>query len=85
MDCAGHYGIDLVVSEFFNVRILRKSHTEFSPPIGPYIYIYIYIYIYPLQSSSAVMSYDSSCDFLISTCVWWLLDYYKGSKQILVL
>ncbi len=31
------------------------------------------------------MSFDSSHDFLITTCFWWLSVYYKGTKQILVL
>ncbi len=31
VDFTGHYGNDLSV--FFNVRIVSKSHAEFSPPI----------------------------------------------------
>ncbi len=33
VDCASHYGNDLAASVFFNVRIVSKSPTEFSPPI----------------------------------------------------
>jgi len=32
-----------------------------------------------------VMSFDSSCDFLITTCFWWLSVYYKVTKQMFVL
>ncbi len=31
------------------------------------------------------MGFGSSSDFLITTCVWWLSVYYKGTKQISVL
>ncbi len=36
VDCA-HYGNDLVSSLFFNVRIVSKSHAEFSPPISNFM------------------------------------------------
>ncbi len=29
--------------------------------------------------------FGSSCDFLISSCFWWLSVYYRGTKQISVL
>ncbi len=35
VDC--HYGNYLAASVFFNMRIVSKSHTEFSPPIGAFM------------------------------------------------
>ncbi len=35
--CAGHYENDLAESVFFNVRIVSKSHAEFSLPIGTFM------------------------------------------------
>ncbi len=29
-----------------------------------------------------VIGFGSSCDFLITTCYWWLLVYYKATKHI---
>ncbi len=37
VDCAGNDGNDLAASIFFNVRIVSKSPTEFSPPIGAFM------------------------------------------------
>ncbi len=37
VDCAGHYGNDLALSVFSEVRIVSKSPTEFSPSIGAFM------------------------------------------------
>ncbi len=41
--------------------------------------------LYVIISKLLVMGFSSSCDFLITTCIWWLSVYFKGTKQISVL
>ncbi len=60
---------------FYSGKNLCEWH--WTPPI------YIYITIYSrLIEKQLVMCFDSSCDFLITTCFWCLSVYYKDTKQI---
>ncbi len=40
VDCAGYYGHFLAAPVFFNVRIVRKSPAEISPPVCAFMELF---------------------------------------------